>query len=55
MQHHLAQAHGPASSAHAAVAFASAQPALAQSNTTQPNGATMQLTQTWDKVFPQER
>src|SRR6478735_4179013 len=36
----------------AAVAFASAQPALAQSKTTQPNGATMQLTQTWDKVFP---
>jgi uncharacterized protein len=36
----------------AAVAFASAQPAIAQSKTTQPNGATMQLTQTWDKVFP---
>src|SRR5687768_15072586 len=36
----------------AAIAFASAQPALAQSEPNQPSGATMQLTQTWDKVFP---
>ncbi|HEX8412981.1 MAG TPA: alpha/beta hydrolase, partial [Sphingomicrobium sp.] len=36
----------------AAIAFANAQPSLAQSKARQPNGATMQLTQTWDKVFP---
>lgn len=36
----------------AALVFAGAQPALAQSQSNQPNGATMQLTQTWDKVFP---
>lgn len=36
----------------AALAFAFAQPALAQSGTSQPNGTAMQLTQTWDKVFP---
>ncbi|HEY5721764.1 MAG TPA: alpha/beta hydrolase [Allosphingosinicella sp.] len=36
----------------AALTFADAQPAFAQSEANQPNGATMQLTQTWDKVFP---
>ncbi len=36
----------------AALAFANAQPALAQSEESQPNGAAAQLTQTWDKVFP---
>ena len=36
----------------AVLAFAAAQPAFAQSTATQPNGSTMQLTQTWDKVFP---
>src|SRR3990167_9907454 len=32
--------------------FAIVQPALAQTEPSQPNGAPVQLTQTWDKVFP---
>ncbi len=36
----------------AALTFAATQPTLAQSPASQPNGATMKLTQTWDKVFP---
>jgi uncharacterized protein len=35
----------------AALTFA-VQPAVAQSSASQPNGAPMPLTQTWDKVFP---
>ena len=35
-----------------ALSFAAVQPALAQTEPSQPNGALMQLAQTWDKVFP---
>jgi uncharacterized protein len=36
----------------AALTFGVTQPTLAQSEASQPNGANMQLTQSWDKVFP---
>jgi len=35
-----------------ALSFAIVQPALAQTEPSQPNGAPMPLAQTWDKVFP---
>ncbi len=35
-----------------ALSFAITQPVLAQSEPNKPEGATMQLTQSWDKVFP---
>ena len=43
---------GRALLAAAAFAFTFSQSALAQPASTQPDGATMQMTQSWDKLFP---